>query len=286
MKLSVAVGSDQAGDSAFVVWRGFERSIKKAAEFGYDGVELALRTPDDLSPGKLRTWLKDYHMEVSCITTGRVFAESGLFFTHPEEAVRKQTVEVFEQMIDLASEFGGMVNAGRVRGMIGEGQTRKEAETLFLDTALAICRKAEAKGVTLAVEPVNRYEINFINSLDEGAALLERSGCDRIGLHADVFHMNIEDDRIGDSLVRNGKWIRYVHLADTNRLAPGMGHMDFDEIFRALQTIGYDGWVSMEMLPGEDADQSARQAVSYIRPMMEAYHAGYYRRREAVHEKC
>lgn len=273
MKTAVTIASANAKASAFVVWRGFEESIRKAAEYGYDGVELALKGADEIDRSVLRGWMKKYNMEVSCITTGQVFADLGLYFTHPDPDVRKRTIEVFSGLIDLAGEFGGIVNAGRTRGFVGPGQTRSEVEGLFVDTMQALCDRASSQNVQLIIEPVNRYEINFINNLDEGAAILEQVHRNNCGLHADVFHMNIEDDSIGGSLIRNGKWVRYVHFADSNRAAPGLGHLDFDEILGALKTIGYDGWVSIEILPGEDPDAMARQAIEFIKPKVERYNS-------------
>ena len=116
MKTAVTIAGANAKDSAFVVWRGFEKSIRKASEYGYDGVELALKRADEIDRKQLREWLKDNHMEVSCITTGQVFADLGLYFTHPDPEKRKETIQVFSNLIDLAEEFGGIINAGRTRG--------------------------------------------------------------------------------------------------------------------------------------------------------------------------
>ena len=132
MKIAVTIAGEHAKSSAFVVWRGFERSIRKAKEYGYDGVELALKTPDELDRAQLRRWLQETSMEVSCVTTGQVFADLGLYFTHPDPDIRKKTVEVFTGMIDFASEFGGIVNAGRARGFVAPGQTREEVELYIL----------------------------------------------------------------------------------------------------------------------------------------------------------
>ena len=271
MKISVTIADENAKESAFVVWRGFERSIRKASEYGYDGVELALKRADDIDRGQLRSWLSKYHMEVSCITTGQVFADLGLYFTHPDPEKRRQTIEVFSGLIDLAGEFGGLINAGRSRGFVGPGQTREEAGKLFIDTMQTLCDRAAKRQVQVLIEPVNRYEINFVHNLDEGAAILEKVGRENCGLHADVFHMNIEDNQIGGSLIRNEKWVKYVHLADSNRLAPGLGHLDFDEVFGALKASRYDGWVSIEILPGDDPDWMAGQAIRFIKPMVADY---------------
>ncbi|MDF2926517.1 MAG: sugar phosphate isomerase/epimerase [Paenibacillaceae bacterium] len=271
MKLSVAIAGENALPSAFVVWRGFQDSMRKAAEYGYHGVELALKTAADVSRDKLADWLARYSLEVSCISTGQVFADLGLYFTHPDREIRDRVVEVFAGFIELAQDFGGVVNIGRVRGFIGPGQSPEQVERLFLETAGRVCGQALHKKVTIILEPVNRYEINFINNLDEGSRLLSKLHYPNVGLMPDVFHMNMEDDHIGASLKRNGAMIKYIHLADSNRLAPGQGHLDFAEVFTALGETGYDGWAAVEILAKPDPDLAARQAAEYLLPRIKQY---------------
>lgn len=271
MKLSIAIADADAPESACVVWRGFEESIKKAGELGYHGVELALKTADDISTSQLNRWLERNNLEVSCISTGQVFATSGLYFTHRDIEIRRRAVDVFTGLIQLASDFGGMVNVGRARGFVAEDQSREDAEALFVDTTRRICEVAARLDVTIILEPINRYEINFGNTLDEVAALVGKVGFPNLGLMPDVFHMNIDEAKIGDSLVEHGPLIRYIHLADSNRLAPGQGHLDFEEVFWALKRIRFDGWASIEILPKPDPDTAAREASEFILPRIRAY---------------
>ena len=107
--------------------------------------------------------------------------------------------------------------------------------------ARRICDMAAPKGVTLMIEPVNRYEINFVNSVDDAAALLARVERDNVGIMPDLFHMNIEEPSIAESLRRAGPRIYHVHLADSNRWYPGAGHIDFGQVVRTLEAIGYIG---------------------------------------------
>jgi len=271
MKLSVAIADSKAGPSAFVVWRGFAESMKKAADYGYHGVELALRTKEDVDVAALRTLLARYSLEVSCISTGQVFADLNLYLTNPDTCRRKEAVRVLGGLVELAAEFGGMVNLGRVRGFIAERQTGQEAAALFLDSLAQLLPLAERNGVTIIIEPVNRYEINFINNMDQCAALLKQVASSNTGIMPDVFHMNIEDARIGEALIENAPLVKYIHLADSNRWAPGWGHLDFQEVFAALKTGGYDGWVSIEILPEPDPDAAAKQAAEYILPMVRQF---------------
>lgn len=274
MKLAVAIADAVAGPSAFVVWRGFADSMRKAAEYGYHGVELALRRKEDVDAATLRRLLKAYGLEASCISTGQVFADLGLYLTNSDAAQRGEALRVLGGLVELAAEFGGMVNLGRSRGFIAKDQDEREAVDLFLRSLDALLPTAKRLGVTLIIEPVNRYEINFINNVEECAALLCKVPHTNIGIMPDVFHMNIEDAHIGEGLARHADLIKYVHLADSNRLAPGWGHMDFNEVFAGLRRGGYDGWVSVEILPKPDPDAAARQAAETLLPLVRRYNEG------------
>jgi sugar phosphate isomerase/epimerase len=274
MKLSVAVAGADAPPSAFVVWRGFEESVRKAADFGYHGIELALKEASDVEPAKLDRMLAARGLETSCISTGQVFAVLGLYFTHPDESARARVLEVFRGLVDLAQDHGRLINVGRARGFYQDGQTPEQTERLFIDMARRICDMGGPKGVTLMIEPVNRYELNFVNSVDDAAKLLARVERTNVGIMPDVFHMNIEDAHVGDALYRNAKWVSYVHFADSNRLAPGQGHLDFADVFSGLQRAKWDGWVSIEILPKPNPDTAARQAAEHVLPMIARFNAG------------
>jgi 5-keto-L-gluconate epimerase len=270
IKLSVAVAGKDALPSAFVVFRGFEDSIKKAADLGYDGIELALKAADEIEPLKLSKMLEKSNMEVSCISTGQVFADTGLMFTDSDVEKRERVKKIFMQFIDLASGFGQKVNIGRVRGKIGN-DGKKLAEQRFLNMVRDLCDYAISKNVTLVLEPVNRYEINFINTVEDGVNLIKQVICPNMMLMPDVFHMNIEDVSIGNELARHIKCIAYIHLADSNRLAPGWGHTDFEQIFTHLKNADYKGWLSVEILPEPEPYAAAKQAIDYLKPYFEKY---------------
>lgn len=270
MKLSVAIADTNALPSAFVVFKGFEESIPKAAKLGFQGVELALKRAEELDPPHIRKLLEEHELEVSCISTGQVFADGGLTLTHERPLERERAKEVFREFIDLASEFGKIVNIGRVRGPVGD-RDPKEVEELFAAVVGDLCRYALPKGVTLILEPVNRYEIDFVNSLEEGVRLITKIGMSNMMLMPDVFHMNIEDRTIGPELRRNIHAVKYIHLADSNRLAPGQGHLDFNDIFCNLQKAGYDGWLAVEILPVPDPETAASQAAGFLLPFIQDY---------------
>jgi len=270
MKLSLAIADTDALPSAFVVFRGIEQSIRKAATLGYQGVELALKSADEVDPPRLDRWLADSGMEVSGISTGQIFAGLGLTLTDADPARRAETIVLFKALIELAATYGQRVNIGRVRGSIGQRDPGL-VEQLFVDAARELCDYATPRGVTLLLEPVNRYEIDFINNVEEGVALLARIDRPGMKLMPDVFHMNIEDARIGETLARHVAHIGYLHLADSNRLAPGAGHLDFDAIFSHLKQAGYHGWAAVEILPRPDPDTAASDAATFLLPYLKRY---------------
>jgi sugar phosphate isomerase/epimerase len=267
MKLGVAVATADALPSAFVVFRDdLCRLIDRCAEIGFHGVELALLDASQADIPRIDERLRATGLEIPCVSSGQVFAADGLHFTHPDPAVRQAAVERIIGMIRLAAHFGAKVNTGRVRGFIHEGETAGTATARCLDCLCRCADVAEPLGVELIIEPVNRYEVNFINNCTEGIEIIERCGRKCLKLMPDLFHMNIEDASFREAFEAGREYISYVHVADSNRLAPGWGHMPFDEIFQILSDIGYDGYITAEILPKPDPDSAAAQAARFLLP--------------------
>jgi len=270
VKLGLAVSTADALPSAFVVFRDdLCRCVDRCAALGYHGVELALLDARQVDVPQLKERLRATGLEVPCISSGQVFAADRLYFTHPDPEVRREAVARIIGMIHLAAEFGAKVNTGRVRGLIHEGETTEIASERYLQCMDVCADVAEPLGVELIVEPVNRYEVNFINNCKEGLELVRRCGRPCVKLMPDVFHMNIEDADFRNSFEQARGHIGYVHFADSNRLAPGWGHLQFDELFGILLDIGYDGWITAEILPKPDPDSAAAQAARFLLPRVE-----------------
>src|SRR5688500_15728013 len=147
MKLSIAIADTDALPSAFVVYRGFEKCIPKAARLGFHGVELALKRAGEINKDKLQQLLDESNVEVSCISTGQVYADGGLMLTHEDDKKRDQVKMIFRELIDLAEDFGKIVNIGRVRGHIGK-RLQPDVEGLFVEVARELCNYALPKNVT------------------------------------------------------------------------------------------------------------------------------------------
>jgi len=258
MKKSIVVSISSTKFSALAFKEDFENSVKKVADLGFDGAELAVRNPKDLKVDDVINILKENNLEVPAIGTGQAYGEEGLSFSDPDEVVRKTAVERINDQIVFASNFNAQVIIGLIRGKIEDGVNKVEAEEWTIDCLRKCTEFAKEYNIRLTLEPVNRYESNFINTLNEGIEFIKRVGVTNLGLLADTFHMNIEEVSIYDSIVQAKDYITHVHFADSNRWAPGCGHLDFAKIVQTLKKIGYQGYVSAEILPFPDPDSCAR----------------------------
>lgn len=121
---------------------------------------------------------------------------------------------------------------------------------------------ANAMGVSLYIEPLNRYETSFLNRLDQASVIARRRAHPRIRITADVFHMALEEDDLAAAITANADTIGYVHLADHNRRLPGLGFLPFARVAAALRQIGYDGWAALECdEPGDNAKRADAYAL-------------------------
>ncbi len=263
-KIAVAIAPKDALPEAFVVFRGFEESIPLAADLGYHGAELALKRASDLEGINLDKLLSRADIEVSAISTGQLYLENGLTLMCLDKSRREELFGIFHELIDLAAGYGRKVNIGRVRGKLIRGSEDK-CIALFNEGITRICDYAAKKSVDILLEPVNRYESNFINNLAEAAEIIDFFKFPNLFIMPDLFHMNIESPVIENELVKYKDKINYIHFADSNRFAPGWGHTDFKSIQAILEKMDYTGWYTVEILPVPDPVSSAKQAVEVIK---------------------
>jgi len=208
--------------------------------------------------------VKEYNLEIPAIGTGQAWGEEGLSFSDPNEIIRKMTVERIIEQIRFASYFGSQVIIGLIRGIVKEGIAREDAEAWTISCLRECAIFAQEDNVKLTLEPVNRYESNFINTLQEGVEFIRRVNVPNLGLLADTFHMNIEESSIYKSLTQAKEYITHIHVADSNRWAPGFGHLDFSKVFATLKEIGYQDYISAEILPLPDQDAATEMTIKTL----------------------
>ena len=153
-----------------------------------------------------------------------------------------------------------------MQGRWNEKVDKKSALDLLGEALCELGDHATSYGVPLIYEPLNRYETNLCNRLQDGVDLINASGAGNAKLLADLFHMNIEETNVADALVRAGDHVGHVHFVDSNRQAAGAGHTDFKPIADALKQINYQGFVSAEAFALPDSQTAAKLTIeSYKR---------------------
>lgn len=264
-KIGLAIAPENALPSAFVVFRDkLEISIEKAANLGYDGVELALLDKSQVDTGLLKRLLCDHQLELPVISTGQIYGEGGLCLTDPAQSRRNLALSKFKSLMEVAAEFGAKINIGRIRGPLWNKNSIK-SEDHFLACLEILSDYGRVLGVEIILEPVNRYEIDFVNTCADGVRIINRLGRENVKLMPDLFHMNIEEASIEGTLMKYIDYIGYIHIADSNRYAPGYGHLDFQSIFLTLIALQYRGFVTVEILPSPQPDTAAKDAIGFLR---------------------
>ncbi len=245
-----------------------ETGLQAAAEAGLDVVELSLRAPADLPCQHLQSMLSAYGLELSAIATGQSCLHDGMCLTSPDSAAVRATVERLKAYIELASHFGAAVIIGGVRGRLTGSAADQTAQRQGAVEAIRTCAQIAAeRNVQLMIEPINRYETNFVNTADEAMQLLEAVGEPDLKLLLDTFHMNIEEVDMLATLRRVSDGLGYIHFADSNRRAPGQGHIPFRAVMQTLVAIGYRGVISAEILPVPDDRTAMQQTAGFFKSL-------------------
>ena len=263
MKLGIVISSQPSSFSALPFTEGIAENVAKVKQLGYDGIELAVRDPQKLDVDTLVSLLDRHRMSVFAIGTGQVFLEEGLSFVDPDENIRRKAIERIKAQINLAKVLDALVIIGLVRGKKGNKTSDEQADK-WLCEALRECA-AEDDSVKLVIEPINRYETDMINTVGSGLELMEKVRMENVGLLLDTFHMNIEEPSPVQSILDAGKYLFHFHIADSNRWYPGAGHIDFGKQINTLMQVGYQGFISAEIMPLPDPDTAAEKTIEYLR---------------------
>jgi sugar phosphate isomerase/epimerase len=264
VKLSIVLSTHAAAFQAVALKGDFANSVAKAADWGYDGVEVAIRDPALVDDEELTRLIAAQGLAVPAIGTGQAWGEEGLSLTSDDPSIRAAATERLRSHVPLAERLDAMIILGLIRGITPAGQTHQQS-MIYLVEAIRECAAIAAEtGVRFALEPLNRYETDLIHTVTEGLDLIERVGADNFGLLLDTFHMNIEEPQIEESIRACGDRIFHFHVADSNRWHPGAGHLDFESILETLSATGYRGFVSGEFMPMPDAETAAQRSIAYL----------------------
>lgn len=236
------------------VWEGLE----VVSEASFKIVELSIRTDHDVDIDQLNSRLEELDLKVSAVATGQACLFDDLCLGSEDDSQRERTIEHFKKITSFAKQIkSGAIIIGGIRGRLtGTDSLYKKNYENGIAAFRRCAEWTDKNNLPLLIEPINRYETNWIHTAEEGCEVLEKIGIDSVKLLLDTFHMNIEEANIVDSIRKTGDRIGYVHFADNTRHPPGKGQTNFRAILDALGEINYSGPVVTEALPLPD-DRSA-----------------------------
>jgi sugar phosphate isomerase/epimerase len=253
------------------------RALERAQQLGYVGVEVAPFTLDADARQITRSMRLDFvnhaaQAGLEIIGLHWLFARTqGLHLTSRDRDVVRRTQDYLRTLVDLCFDLGGsiMVLGSPQQRRLEQGVERAEGVKILGGILREVEPALAATGIRIAIEPLGPAECNFLRTAQEAVELIEYVDSPHVRLHLDVKAMSTESRPVPQIIAENAGRFIHFHANDPNRRGPGMGDVDFLPILRALQEIGYDGWLSVEVFdyaPG--AETLASESIAYLRKCM------------------
>ncbi|MBN3582978.1 sugar phosphate isomerase/epimerase [Algoriphagus aestuarii] len=245
----------------WIFWNDLESSMEKASELGFDAIELFTPASDTIDQSELLALLAKHKLELAAVGTGAGKVIHGLTLTDPDPEIRKKAISFISDMIEFGAAFGAPAIIGSMQGNVLAGHDREKTLSWLAEALEILGEKAKKVDTFLIYEPLNRYETNLFNTLKTGSEFLETLNTKNVKLLADLFHMNIEETDLEDSIIAASQHIGHIHFADSNRKAIGLGHTAMDSVANAIKTSGYAGFISAEAFPEPNSKEAALQTI-------------------------
>jgi D-psicose/D-tagatose/L-ribulose 3-epimerase len=221
--------------------------VEKVKVMGFDLIEVAVEDPQLVDIAKLKNALRD--SEMSAILCGAF--GPGRNISSLEAGERQNARNYIRWMIEAAAEVGSPVICGPMYSAVGKPRLEDENDrqreyNLAVEGLAVLCEYAADYGVRLAFEPLNRFETDMINIVDQGLELIEAVGSPHLGFHLDTFHMHLEEKDSAAAVLKAGERIFHLHACENDRGIPGTGQVRWNEIAAALIQTGYNEAVVIE----------------------------------------
>lgn len=243
-----------------------ESVVRTAASLGFTAIELPVENLDAWSANRARRLLDELELE-PCVV-GAMAADRNLVCASGEQIAATQSY--LTGCVDVAVELGAKVVAGPFYAATGRTWRMTDVErhdtyAQLVDSLTPVTQYAEAAGVTVAIEPLNRYETSLINTVDQALEALAPLLGVGLGLALDSYHLNIEEKSISQAIRTAGEHVVHVQVCGNDRGAVGSDHIDWTEFLDALDEIGYSGPLSLESFTGDN--ETIATAASVWRPL-------------------
>jgi len=222
-----------------------EVTIRRLAQAGYDSIEIE-GEPEKYDTKAVLSLLKENG--IFCFGSVSLMFE-GRDLIHADEAVRASTVEYIKDCVTMVKELEGreMTIVPSQVGKISPMDTPEQEWAWAVEGLKEVYDHSEKAGVVLGLEPLNRFETNFLSRHDQALLLAEAVG-PNCGVCLDAFHINIEEADLYQAILNTGAKLVAFHVADNNRMAPGMGDYDWVRLITTLKAAGYNEALTVEFV--------------------------------------
>jgi D-psicose/D-tagatose/L-ribulose 3-epimerase len=220
---------------------GAERAVAAAVKYKMDFIEIALLNAPAVDAAHSRALLEKHNLPAVC----SLGLPRGVWASHNPDGA----IDYLKVVIDKTAEIGALALSGVTFGGIGERTglppTKKEYDNVAR-ALTAAAKHAKSRGILFGIEPVNRYETHLINTGWQAVEMVERVGADNMFIHLDTYHMNIEEKGAANGILDARKYLKYIHLSESDRGVPGSGNCPWDEIYATLAAVDFKGGLAME----------------------------------------
>jgi len=228
------------------------RAIQQAAEAGFDFIEIPLLNPANFDVKSHRAALRAAGIDATCSLT----LPKDVHMPHNPEGAKRFLVSALDKVAELGSHYLGGCTAYSLGTLTGQPPTPEERRTV-VECLTEVAAEAEQRGITLALEACNRYETYLYNTLADTRDTILQVGAGNLKLHADTYHMNIEEEGFYTPIIETADVLDYIHMSESHRGLVGTGTVQWDDVWRALAEIDVDGSLVLESFAAINPDLAA-----------------------------
>jgi D-psicose/D-tagatose/L-ribulose 3-epimerase len=227
-------------------------AIRQVGAAGFDLIEIPLLHPAAFDAASHRAALDAAGISGAC---SLALPREVHMPVYPDKA-RTFLLAALDKVAELGSDFLGGCLTYNLGTLTGVPPTDAE-RAIVVDVMREIAAAAKARGITLGMEPCNRYETYMYNTLEDMRDCIHAIGADNVILHADTYHMNIEEAGLYDPILATADVLRYVHMSESHRGLVGSGNVNWGEIWRGLTAIQFNGTLTLESFAAINPDLTA-----------------------------
>ncbi|SEW19313.1 D-psicose/D-tagatose/L-ribulose 3-epimerase [Chryseobacterium wanjuense] len=216
-------------------------AIEKTAGAGFDLIEILLPASMEFNTDEVKKQLKNNNLEAVCSLN----LPKEAHIAHYPKVAENLMKQAINKTSELETDFLGGVLHGGIGVFSGNILTENEEE-IITEVWSNVADYAKEKGVNIGIEPINRYETYVCNTAENVLDLISKTGKDNLFLHLDTFHMNIEENNFYDPIILAGNKLKHLHMTDSHRGMLGEGTVNWNELFKALKEINFEGNLVLE----------------------------------------